>query len=242
MNKAFIIAVFIIFFATLQGWRRGLLGIVYRLAAWILVFIFLAVAEPHICDYLTRETSCRATVYETTWAWIGDKAKEGSENASLQEWYDGLTAGLPIKNDEAFRQFVGDTGLSVRDLGGYQNILQIPYEGRTLQDMLAEEITGLILRCLSYAIAFFVAQIVLAAVYFLFRSVGKMPVVRQVNGLLGLTAGAAEGILIVWLLMFLLLCLSGTAFASGLMREIQESRFLSFLYEHNPITAFFGTR
>lgn len=235
---AFIIALFIIFFSALQGWRRGLLGMVYRIIAWVFLFIFLAVAQPHIYEYLIRNTSWYQTVYERALVSIEDKAGDLSKESSLQEWYDGLTGGLPKQYTDSLQNFFGDTTLSVEEMGGYQKLLQSSYEGRTLQERLAEEMAALILRSAAYVIAFFVAEVIIFAGHILIRNVGRVPIVRQVNGFLGIVAGTAEGFLIVWLLMFLLLCLTGTALAGSIGEEIRESQFLLFLYEHNPIPFF----
>lgn len=237
---AFIIALFIIFFSALQGWRRGLLGMVYRIIAWIFLFIFLAVAQPHIYEYLIRDTSWYQTVYDRALVSIEDRAEDLSKESSLQEWYDDLTTEIPKENTNLLQNFFEDTTLSVEEMGGYQKLLHTSYEGRTLQEMLAEEIADLIIRSAAYVIAFFVAEVIISVGHILVRSIGRVPIIRQVNGFLGIVAGAAEGFLIVWLLMFLLLCLTGTALAGSIGEEIRESQFLLFLYEHNPIQMFFS--
>ena len=50
MNIVLIVMLFILFFLTLQGWRKGILGIVYGLVSWIFIFIFVSVAGRKICD------------------------------------------------------------------------------------------------------------------------------------------------------------------------------------------------
>ena len=57
MNIVLIVMLFILFFLTLQGWRKGILGIVYGLVSWIFIFIFVSVANPYILGYLKTETN-----------------------------------------------------------------------------------------------------------------------------------------------------------------------------------------
>ena len=57
MNTVLIVMLFILFFLTLQGWRKGILGIVYGLVSWIFIFIFVSVANPYILGYLKTETN-----------------------------------------------------------------------------------------------------------------------------------------------------------------------------------------
>jgi hypothetical protein len=94
-----------------------------------------------------------------------------------------------------------------------------------------------VIQGIAVLLAFVIAEIAVLIVGILVKGLGRAPVIRQVNGLFGLLAGAVEGFLIVWILMFLAACLGSTSFGQTVIAEIYQNAFLVFLYEHNLITA-----
>ena len=68
--------------------------------------------------------------------------------------------------------------------------------------------------------------------------------IKGVNRLLGGLAGLLQGLLLVWLLLLLTAIACTSQLGQTLIGEIQESAFLSYLYNHNAIlylfSSFFG--
>ena len=89
---------FILFFLTLQGWRKGILGIVYGLVSWIFIFIFVSVANPYILGYLKTETNIYDKVYEQAEKFVTNKAE------NLPQDPDALAAALRRVTKEDVRQ------------------------------------------------------------------------------------------------------------------------------------------
>ena len=54
-----------------------------------------------------------------------------------------------------------------------------------------------------------------------------------VNKLAGAALGAAEGLVFLWLLCLLVTAFSTTGWGAELSRMIEESSWLSYLYDHN---------
>lgn len=233
MNIVFVITLFILFFLTLQGWRRGLLGIIYQVVSWLFIFAFILIAQPYIRGYLVENTSLYQRVHEQTLEMVQDKAAEASESVSLMEWYNNITQGLPkdvtAELDKAMHS--EQTMVSGQE---QQALVQI-------QEVLVDGMTDFIVKGVAMLITFLLAEIIVAFLGILIRGLGKAPVIRQVNGFLGLIAGAAEGFLVVWILMFAVSCLQGTSAGQALLADIYQNEFLIFLYEHNLIMVFAAT-
>ena len=85
MNIVLIVMLFILFFLTLQGWRKGILGIVYGLVSWIFIFIFVSVANPYILGYLKTETNIYDKVYEQAEKFVTNKAENLPQDTGLEE-------------------------------------------------------------------------------------------------------------------------------------------------------------
>lgn len=63
--------------------------------------------------------------------------------------------------------------------------------------------------------------------------VARLPVIYGVNKLAGAALGAAEGLVFLWLFCLLVTAFSAAEWGAELGRLIEESSWLSYLYDHN---------
>ena len=63
----------------------------------------------------------------------------------------------------------------------------------------------------------------------------KIPVLKDVNKLMGLLLGVAEGLIVVWLFFALVTACSRFDWAASALADIGGNGFLSFIYDHNLI-------
>ena len=84
-------------------------------------------------------------------------------------------------------------------------------------------------------IAFAAMLILLKVLCFSLDLISKLPVLNQVNHLLGMAAGLAYALLLVWVGGVILTALGSTEAGSSLMKQVNDSAFLSFLYNNNPL-------
>ena len=61
----------------------------------------------------------------------------------------------------------------------------------------------------------------------------RLPVIYGVNKLAGAALGAAEGLVFLWLFCLLVTAFSTAEWGAELGRLIEESSWLSYLYDHN---------
>jgi hypothetical protein len=232
-------------------------------AAWIFVVIFVAVAHPAVEEYLLQNTSLYDKVYEYALQSIEKKAEQLSEDTPLGDWYAAVTGGLPNDVTEELKdtfsldallpgiseqgqmkgaelqEYLNSTKLSIGDLGGYRAILQFSNGQQTLQEKLAAEVAERIMNGLGVLLSFIIAVAAVFLVGILVKAIGMVPVVRQVNGLMGLLLGAAEGFLLVWVLLFIVACFGSTSMGQTIISCIDQNKFLVFLYENNFLLRLF---
>lgn len=91
----------------------------------------------------------------------------------------------------------------------------------------------IIINALAFIITFLVFCILLWILCRVLDIVSKLPILNQVNKLLGLLFGIVHGFLIVWLLCILLTTIMSTDLGYQIMKEVNESSFLSFIYNNN---------
>ena len=230
MNVVFIVALFILFFSILQGWRKGILGIVFGFLSWIFIFVFIAFSHNYIEEYLRSNTKVYDKVYEKTVEHIQKKAQNGVRPDSLDGWWDDLTDGMP-KN-------ISDGILIDVEKNLSENVEDAKV---AMQEQLAVRIADFILQSIAVLIAFILASIIATLVGGVVKSVGKVPVIKEINSLLGIIAGAVEGMLIIWILMYVVVIICGTSLGDRIISDINASAFLSYLYHHNLVMAFIAT-
>ena len=88
-------------------------------------------------------------------------------------------------------------------------------------------------------IAFFVSLIVCAIILHLIGGVldiaSELPVIKGINQVLGLGAGLLYGLLLVWLFFYFVAVMQAFPFGQSLLAMIQQSEFLTALYEDNMV-------
>ena len=180
MNIVLIIMLFILFFLTLQGWRKGILGIVYGLVSWIFIFIFVSVANPYILGYLKTETNIYDKVYEQAEKFVTNKAENLPQDTGLEDWYQSLTDAIPgnalgdvtdsirqmqtnVEQNPQLQDLLNglqtQNDLTVAQFGGASSILQLSDGTQTLGQMICGKIADFMMQGIAVIIAFVMSPV-----------------------------------------------------------------------------------
>lgn len=81
--------------------------------------------------------------------------------------------------------------------------------------------------------------IVLGAVERTLEIVDRIPVIKQLNKLGGAVLGLALGVLLLWVIMFLLEAFRDVAWCAEAALAVRQSTWLGWLYRINPLWALF---
>ena len=101
-----------------------------------------------------------------------------------------------------------------------------------------EMIGEIAVKVLLFIVLFILIRLALKAVTLLIRGLRAIAVIRWLDSWLGAILGLAEGLIYVWLAMFLLAGLPDFVYTRFIMDQIMHSRFLFILYNENLITQF----
>lgn len=105
----------------------------------------------------------------------------------------------------------------------------------TFRAYLCNYIACMIISALSFVLTFLAMLAILKVLCFSLDLISKLPVLNQVNHLLGMAAGVAYALLLVFVGGVVLTALSSTTIGSSLMEMVNDSAILSFLYNNNPL-------
>ena len=143
----------------------------------------------------------------------------GMDRVDQTKFIESLPLPQAIKDQmEAFNNENGYRKLGAADFASY----------------IINYIASLIMNILAYAVTLLVVWLIIRLVLGALSVFRSLPIVGWADHLLGLVLGVIQGILIVWGLFLVLSLFATSQVGAGLMREINASPFLSFLYNSNP--------
>lgn len=224
MNWLLMIVVLVLALYTINGYRKGLLRILYSMVSWVVMLVFVTWATPYISTFIAENTSLYDRIAAYSEMQIREKADErlAEQTQNAAEQANGMEGVLP-------ESVLNSISEKTAEAAG--NILET--EGIYAQ--AAEGMAGFVLNGISFFVSLAIAMFVLHFVAKLLGIVSKIPVIRGINRYLGIAAGALYGMFIVWIGFYLIAVCSAGEIAAALISYIYESPFLTYIYENNPI-------
>lgn len=222
MNLLTLIVIGIIVLYTFLGYKAGLIKTIFSICSMIVALVLTIVISPHISTALKEkenvvsyfsekvDSALNLDKIDTT---IGDKAEQ--------------IKSLPIP-ESLKKQLLGN------DNSNAYSALNVT----EFTDYISHSIACIIINALSFVITFIVLLIALRIICMLLDIISKLPVIHQINKLTGLIAGFIRGMITIWLLCIVLTMFSGSNFGKDCFEMINESVFLSIIYNNNFILNF----
>jgi uncharacterized membrane protein required for colicin V production len=231
MNWLLIVVLLLLALSIVHGYRKGLLRILFSMASWILLLVFVAWFKPYVNTYLTEHTS----VYE--------KVENHCQEAVRQSSKKQLGNAAEGQADESGAQLAA-LGLNLPD-----NVLNMVAEGSAnAADSILEEsgvysriATGMadfVMEGISFFAALVVGWLFLHVISRMLGIVSHIPIVKGVNRFLGMFAGGIYGLVIVWVVFYIIALCSTSEIGSRLVSYIYASPFLTGLYQNNVVLTF----
>lgn len=233
MNWVLLAVIAVLAGYTLTGYAKGFLKIVYSLVSWIIILMFVIVATPHIESYLRNDTDIYNKVVAYCEEFIRTRAEKemdasGGDISALldNEMFAQIADQIPSELLENLKEQAGEITGEIAD----ELMADYDFYGNT-----AIAAADLLIRGVSTLVAVIAGAIVSAIISALLGFIGKLPLIGFANKMLGLAAGAANGLLIVWIAFYLVSLLCATEIGSAIVTQIYANEFLVYLYENNLV-------
>ena len=228
MNWVLILVIAILAGYTIAGYTKGFLKIVYSLISWILILVVVTVASPQIESYLKNNTGiyekvvehCEENIREKTLRQLEKEEGKGVATLTDNELLAKLMERLPA---EAIEKVMGEASDAADRF----------MEEQGVYSALAISAADLIMRGISFLLSLILGVIVSILIQKLLGFISKLPLIGFADSICGLAAGAISGLILVWVLLFLVALMSTTNFGSTVISYIYENDFLIWLYENN---------
>lgn len=199
------------------GWKLGFAKMLISLFAVVIAVVLTWLFAPMIKDLLTEHTSwdeSLATKLEETIL----KDADGEE---MVETVIGLLP-LPAESKDEIR-----------------TKLQPDTDPASRKTALAAWLSDIIFSVGVTLVFFVVALILVLILGKVIGLVDRIPVLKQVNGALGMIFALVIAFVFLNLFFLVILLFGGTGFSNALMTEIHKSQILTWLYEHNLLLFLF---
>jgi len=217
-----VVAIFLIASA-LNGYRRGFLRIAISLVGIVAIMMVVTRIYPYVSDFVIEKTpayeNVRKKVVET---YSNYNIEESPENESKNEEqiiesynFPELIAGALIENNQE------DT----------YNELAV----NVFEEYIAGYLSKMVINAGTFLVLVAILWAALYALLFAADILGRIPVLRTFNKLMGLGCGLLVGVIVVWLLFLVVITFLGEDISALLMTYVNESPFLSYLFNSNPL-------
>lgn len=217
------IVAIIMLVAGLNGYKRGFVNIALTLAASLVAILLAAGLSKPVAAYIKNNTPLYSNIEKQMNQYVS-KYLEDSMELKTTELTDEMLEKLPVP--DAITKILSENNTKdvIKDLGS-----------KNVGEYISAQLAGLIVTAIVYMGLFILFSVVLRILISMLDIIAKLPVVKEVNQLLGLAAGLIEGLLIVWVCALLVTAVAGTDFGQEIMKQIGDNSFLTFIYQNNPL-------
>ena len=237
-------------FMTLLGYKRGFLRTFVGMMALIIAAAIAIIFGGNVSTWLDENTKLRQNTYETVYETFAVKAEANYAESDAEQKLV-IAEVIPQCLLDAFEEQDGAQTTTVDEIAdetadAQQSASQaqgiFAQAGTQLQSQAADFANGYIGRFANYTaenvlsisgrlLAFVGAFILLKLLQLLSKVVSHIPLLGLLNRILGAVLGFGRGLVIIWIIFYIVTLLSGTEFGMMALETIKGSQVLSLFYD-----------
>lgn len=214
MNTLTIVVIAIIAIFGFIGHARGFLKMLFSVLSLILTLYVATLISPYISNWL-QNTNLYDSVYDGVYTYVNDViAQSAADNIK--------TAMDELQLPENIQHYVlsGETAL---------------INGTGVAQVISQRLTAMIFDVLVFLVTFIGAMVIIKLLFAAVNLMSHLPIIHGINKIAGLIIGVLEGLVVVWIFFIVISLMSSSDFAYDMYRQINESAFLTFLYNRNVV-------
>nr|WP_026892668.1 CvpA family protein [Lacrimispora aerotolerans] len=208
----------------LYGHYKGFIRLVVSMLAVILSLTIVRVALPTVTEFLKENTKIQQTISESMKKSVGIQGEEApgdisSDAPSVQRTIiEKLDLPQNMKN-----ALIENNNSEMYQLLGVQ----------AFTDYVGNYLANKILNSVGFVILFAVVYVAMKMIASWLNIIARLPIISGINKIAGALLGGIQGLVFLWLACILITAFSGTEWGLMLSRQIEASKWLSYLYNHN---------
>ena len=209
----------------LYGHYRGFLRQCVSVGALIITIMAVRYATPYVTGFLQENTQIRQSVAQMMVQATGiDGLQEEQEDMPALQRIAIENLKLPQSMKDAL---IENNNSEVYQLLGVDRFIE--YVSTYLAGMLINAIVSVLM----FLATFILIQLLVRWL----DLIARLPILSGMNKIAGALLGGVQGLIFLWILCLVLTACSGTSWGMTLIHQVEASKWLSFLYEHNFLNA-----
>lgn len=208
----------------LYGHHKGFIRLIVSMLAVIISLTIVRAALPAVTTFLKENTKIQQTISESMKKSIGIQGEETSDETSsdapsvqrtIIEKLDlpqNMKSGLIENNNSEMYQLLGVQAFT---------------------DYIGSYLANKILNSAGFVILFAVVYLAMKLIVGWLDIIARLPILSGINKIAGALLGGIQGLVFLWLACILITVFSGTTWGLILFKQIEASKWLSYLYNHN---------
>ena len=199
------------------GWKKGIFGFVSGLIAVVLAVLLTWGLKPFVKEWIDRDTDWDEKLTQSI-------SENLLEDVKSEEELALFVSRLPAPSErktELREELAGTAGLTAK------------------KGIVSARISDWSMSVLTAAGVFLIALGIVLLLSIPLRKALKLPGLRTINGFLGMVFGLVIAAFVADGLLLLVPLFSGTGVGAFFAKQLDESKVLSWIYEHNLIMILF---
>lgn len=217
-----IVALFLVF-CLFNGYRKGFLRIVLTTLALVLTIVLAGILATPFTKWI--KTTFIGTSVERSVEKYVDKKIDDSTAAIIDRVSEAQTKvidALPLP------KFLRDD-IEEKNVDSQYRLMGV----NNFKDYLSTRLSDMLIKAISYIILMVLIYIIIRIILRVIGVIGRIPILRGINRLLGALLCLVEGVLVIYILCILVTAISGTSWGQSVVNVINQSKFLQFFYNKN---------
>lgn len=210
----------------LYGHYKGFIRLAVSLVALIATLMIVNSAMPKVTVFLRDKTPVYTWVQQSVEKTFGlDKVKEAGSGDEMPSVQRKVIESLNIPK-ELKGMLIENNNNEVYQMLGVD----------AFTDYIGDYLANIILSLVGYIAAFIIVYIIIRLIMRALDVVARLPILSGLNRITGALLGGIQGLILLWIGFLVLTACSGTAWGMLLIKQIEASSWLSFLYHYNIVS------
>ena len=235
-NLMDVVVILIILLSTFLGYKRGFIKTIISLSSFLVAVFIAAMFYKPVAVILTEKTDIdewvKQKVVDTKVSMSGDEivlSSESETDASSEPLNQVYVAETQEEKTNDVKSILSNLPDAI------VNMLDISAEKENVKQELANKLSELIMKLLSLIILFVLVRVTLVVAEILLSKVVELPILKQINEVLGMSFGAGIGFIAIYVAFAIITFISSIADISFVILAIKSSAFASAMFESNLI-------
>ena len=232
------------------GYKQGILKIAVSIISLIASILITTIFAPIITKAIKENTQIDEKISDVIYEMLDENesvnqylssnevANQTIDTSTVSQFYTKLN---DIVNQIGEKFELPSAIVNALDNNSATDVLETmtEYEITSVREitlrLAAKSLGNVVFNALIYIIILVVLTIVFKSLVIFTNMLERIPIVNKTDDVLGAFLGLCEGLIAVWLLFILITAFGNIEFASNLLLQIGDNKFLSFIYNNNPL-------